>query len=215
LPNSRGSYSRTGRNPAGPSLPSCACVTADLRRASCVRQSAGFGRATALRPPRPRREFQRGRRAVLRKAGPFHPSTAARQKIHLARSAAPRRTARPRESLRSLLAAPFDSCGNLRIGKSAQCFRVMATREGKEAFIRCNAVRKIRFQQSFHGPRCIGGLDVSIKLLAELGIRTKPPAGEQMIALHSLVFLADGDLCSDQPDIADVMLSARMMATGQ
>src|SRR5207237_6784785 len=64
------------------------------------------------------------------------------------------------------------------------------------------------------GLRSILGLEVVIDLLPDIGIRTKAAAGEQMIALDGIDVLADIHLRGDQPDIADVMLCAGMMATG-
>src|ERR1700704_4574205 len=46
-------------------------------------------------------------------------------------------------------------------------------------------------------------------------MRPKTNTGEQMIALDSLVILADRHFCSDQADIADVMLRAGMVAAGE
>ena len=61
--NSRCSYSRTGRNPAAPSPPSCGGEAGGRRRASCARPSAASGRATALRHRRRRRgDLSRWRR---------------------------------------------------------------------------------------------------------------------------------------------------------
>ena len=54
-----------------------------------------------------------------------------------------------------------------------------------------------------------------IDLLPDIGIRTEAAAGEQMIALDCVVLLSNRNLGADQPDIADVMLRAGMMAAGE
>src|SRR5262249_8077315 len=59
------------------------------------------------------------------------------------------------------------------------------------------------------------GLDVVIDLLADVGVGTKAAAGEEMIALGGVVTLAEGYFRGNQPDVADVVLRAGGMATGQ
>src|SRR5437879_1380558 len=90
----------------------------------------------------------------------------------------------------------------------------MAARKCQEGFFGRNAMREIGLQQPFDGLRSILGLEVVIDLLPDIGVRTKAAAGEQMIALDRIDILADIHLRGDQPDIADVMLRAGMMATG-
>src|SRR5215210_3271296 len=74
---------------------------------------------------------------------------------------------------------------------------------------------QIRLQQLFY---CLGGilsLHVAINLLTESGVRSEPATCEHVIALHALVLFANRDFRGDQPDIADVVLRAGMMAAGQ
>ena len=54
-----------------------------------------------------------------------------------------------------------------------------------------------------------------VDLLPDIGIRTEPSAGEQVIAFDGVVILADGHFGAYQADIADVVLRAGMMATGE
>src|SRR5207237_8133814 len=75
-------------------------------------------------------------------------------------------------------------------------------------------MREIGFQQSLDRLRRVFRLEVVIDLLPHIGIRTKAAAGKQMIALDRINILADINLRRDQPDIADVMLRAGMMAAG-
>src|SRR5271156_3330142 len=76
-------------------------------------------------------------------------------------------------------------------------------------------MREIGLQQSLDGLRRVLGLDVVIDLLSDIGIRAKTAAREQMIAFDGVVALTDRHLGGDQPDIADVMLRAGMVTTGQ
>src|ERR1700737_4764565 len=76
-------------------------------------------------------------------------------------------------------------------------------------------MRKIRLQQFLDRLRRILGCEVVIDLLPDIGVRTEPAAGKQVIALDRVVALADRYLGADQADIADVVLRAGMMATGQ
>ena len=91
----------------------------------------------------------------------------------------------------------------------------MAACEGEEGFVRRSAVREIRLQQLLHRLRRVLGLEVVIDLLPDIGIRTEPAAGEQVITLDGVVLLADRNLGADQPDIADVVLRAGMVAAGE
>src|SRR6266545_3993145 len=90
----------------------------------------------------------------------------------------------------------------------------MAARECQKGFFGRNAMREIGLQQSLDRLWRVFRLEVVIDLLPDIGIRSKAAAGEQMIALDGIDILADIHFRSDQPDIADVMLRAGMMATG-
>src|SRR5260370_3299537 len=76
-------------------------------------------------------------------------------------------------------------------------------------------MRKIRLKQFPDRLRRVLGLEVVINLLPQIGVRTEPAAGKQVIALDRVVALADRNFRADQADIADVMLRAGMMAAGQ
>src|ERR1700730_18421562 len=75
-------------------------------------------------------------------------------------------------------------------------------------------MREIRFQQFFHGLWRVLGLEIMKNLLPDIGLGAEAAAGEQMIALNGVILLADRYLGGDQADIADVMLRAGMVATG-
>src|SRR3954447_24660362 len=74
---------------------------------------------------------------------------------------------------------------------------------------------QIRFQQPFNRPWRLRGRDVAVDFPPELRVRAEPTAGEQMIGLDCIVLLTDRNLGGDQPDVADIMLRARMMAAGE
>ena len=100
------------------------------------------------------------------------------------------------------------------VSQLAQRLAVMAARKRQEGFFGRNAMREIGLQQSFDRLRRVFRLEVVIDLLPDIGIRSKAAAGEQMIALDGIDILADIHLRRDQPDIADVVLRAGMMAAG-
>src|SRR4051812_22589450 len=76
-------------------------------------------------------------------------------------------------------------------------------------------MRQISFQQLLYCLRRLLGLDVMIELLAQISIWPEPTTSEQVITFNSLVLLTNSDFGRYQPDIADVMLSAGMMAAGE
>src|SRR5437660_5361534 len=76
-------------------------------------------------------------------------------------------------------------------------------------------MREIYFQQFLNRLRRVLRLEVVVDLLPDIGIGTEPSAGEQVIAFDGVVILADGHFGAYQADIADVVLRAGMMATGE
>src|ERR1700704_3810598 len=75
-------------------------------------------------------------------------------------------------------------------------------------------MREIRLQQALDRLRRVFGLEVVVDLLPDIGVRAKTSAGEQVIALDGVVVLADRHFGGNQPDIADVVLRAGLMAAG-
>src|SRR5260221_10055763 len=74
-------------------------------------------------------------------------------------------------------------------------------------------MREIRLQQPLDGLRRILRLEVVIDFLPYIRMGTEAAAREQMVALDG-VLLANRDFCGNQPDIADVVLRAGMVAAG-
>ena len=91
----------------------------------------------------------------------------------------------------------------------------MAARKGKESLVRRRAALEIGLQQFLDGLGRVLGSEVVIDLLADVGLRTETAAGKEVIALDRVIVLADGYLCCDQADIADVVLRAGVMAAGE
>src|SRR5690348_6212161 len=73
-------------------------------------------------------------------------------------------------------------------------------------------MRQVGFQESLDSLRSILRFDIAVDVPADLGVRTKTAAGEQMIALDCVVALPDRHLRRQQADIADVVLRTGMMA---
>src|SRR3977135_2775371 len=76
-------------------------------------------------------------------------------------------------------------------------------------------MREISLQQLLDRSRRVLGLEIMKDLLPDIGLRTEPAAGEQVIALDRIVALAGRHFRRDQADIADVVLRAGMVAAGQ
>src|SRR4051812_4125336 len=74
---------------------------------------------------------------------------------------------------------------------------------------------QISFQQLLYCFRRLLGLDVMIDRLAQISIWPEPATSEQVITFDGLVLLTNSNFRRYQPDIADVMLSAGMMAAGE
>src|SRR3954452_10091118 len=89
----------------------------------------------------------------------------------------------------------------------------MATRKRKEGFVGSGAMGDIGLEQSFDRLRRVLCLEVVVDLLPDVGVRTEPAAGEEMITLHR-VLLVDRHARPDQADVADVMLGTGMVAAG-
>src|SRR5437764_944366 len=71
------------------------------------------------------------------------------------------------------------------------------------------------FQTLLYSLWLLYALAAMINFLAQISIWPEPATREQVIAFDGLVLLTTSDFRRDQPDIADVMLSAGMMASGE
>src|SRR5262249_62386424 len=87
--------------------------------------------------------------------------------------------------------------------------------EGEEASRRRGPVREIGLEHALDGRRRILGLDVAIELAAEHRIGAETAAGEDVIALDRVAVLGGRDLAGEQADLADEVLSAGVVATGE
>src|SRR3954449_2235214 len=72
---------------------------------------------------------------------------------------------------------------------------------------------EIGLEQLFNRFGRILGFDVAINFSAQIGVGAEAATCEQVIAFHALVVVANRDSGGDQPDIADVVLRAGMMAS--
>src|SRR5260370_34755976 len=91
----------------------------------------------------------------------------------------------------------------------------MAACKGQECFFGRSPMRHIRLQQFFDGLRRLLRRDVVKHLLPDTGLRTEAAAREDMKAIDGGIAIADRDARTDQADVADVMLRAGMVATGE
>ena len=91
----------------------------------------------------------------------------------------------------------------------------MAARKRQERLIGRCAIGKVGFQQPLDIDRRFLRRDIVKNLLPDFGLGTEAPAGEDMKAIDGIVGIADRDARADHADVADVMLRAGMVATGE
>src|SRR5262245_61636726 len=91
----------------------------------------------------------------------------------------------------------------------------MPLREDEESLIGRSAVREIALQHALHDLRRWLGRPVAIDFPAYRRFRTEPAADMDVIAVDGVAVVVDRDARADQPDIADIMLRAGMMAAGE
>src|SRR5436305_12973838 len=76
-------------------------------------------------------------------------------------------------------------------------------------------MREITFKDALDRTRRILGFDIPVNLAAERRVVAEPAADQHVIAVDRLAFFVDRNARGDQPDVADVMLRAGMMAAGE
>ena len=76
------------------------------------------------------------------------------------------------------------------------------------------AAREIGLEQTFDPRRRVLCFHVAQNLAPDRARGAKAPARDDMIAVHRLAFLVDANPRGYEPDVADVMLRAGMMAAG-
>src|SRR6185312_15111386 len=69
--------------------------------------------------------------------------------------------------------------------------------------------------QTLNEPWRFIGLQIADHLLPDVGVRSKSTAGKQVIAFYRFVFARTGHLGRDQSDVADVVLGAGVVASGE
>ncbi len=85
----------------------------------------------------------------------------------------------------------------------------------EEGLVRPGAMRQIRPEQALDRSRRILGSHVAVKLARQAGVRTKTAADMHVIAFHRVAIIGNRDPRAEQPDVADVVLRARMMAASE
>src|SRR3974377_901934 len=91
----------------------------------------------------------------------------------------------------------------------------MAARKGEETLLRRGTMRKVGREQTLDHGRNVLRLHVAIDLAPERGVRSKPAAGEHVIAFDGRGVFAGLDLASEEPDVADVVLRTGVMTAGE
>src|SRR5579863_6447133 len=91
----------------------------------------------------------------------------------------------------------------------------MAARESQEGFVLRGAAGQIGLEQTLDGGRYIGRLDFTMDLARQRGVGPEAAAHQNVVALDLLAVLGLLHFASQQPDVADIVLRAGMMAAGQ
>src|SRR5262249_20131800 len=90
----------------------------------------------------------------------------------------------------------------------------MALGEGEKCFAAL-AMRQIDLQDAFDSARGILGLYILVDVASERRVGTKTTAHENVIAVDGIAVVIDCDAGGDQPDVADIVLRAGMMAASE
>ena len=77
------------------------------------------------------------------------------------------------------------------------------------------AMREIGLEQMLDSRRRVFRFHVAQNLAPDRARGAKTTAGNDVIAVHRIALLVDANPRGDEPDVADVMLRAGMMAAGQ
>src|SRR5438105_1118284 len=89
----------------------------------------------------------------------------------------------------------------------------MPAREGLKCLVLARAVCEVTTQQLLDGGGAVLGLDIAQDLSADRCFRTEAAADDDVKAFDGVALLVDGDLAADQPNVADIVLRARVGAT--
>src|SRR5689334_18523331 len=110
-------------------------------------------------------------------------------------------------------AADSASFDRLRFEHLLQRVDRVPPRERKKGFVARGAIREIAFEHALDRAGRILCLDIAVNFAAKRGVRSEAATDVNVITLDLLVTFLD--LASEQADVADVVLCARMMTTGE
>src|ERR1700731_4615900 len=110
-------------------------------------------------------------------------------------------------------AGKWHSCV-LSFGETLERRNLMPRGKNLKALGGVGATREIGLEQTFDSRRRVLCIHVAQNLAPDCARGAKAPAHDDVIAVHRLAFLVDANPRGDQPDVADVMLRAGMMAAG-
>src|SRR5690606_15854195 len=91
----------------------------------------------------------------------------------------------------------------------------MATGEIEEGFGGRTAVGQIGPEQAFHGIWAIVPRNITEQFATDAGIAAGTAADKQVEAFDRVSVVAPVDLAGDEPDVADIVLGAGVVAAGQ
>src|SRR6202047_153050 len=103
----------------------------------------------------------------------------------------------------------------LSFGETLERGNLMPRGKILQAFGGGGAMPEIGLEPPFDSRRRFLCFHVAQNLAPDRGRDARAPAGDDVIAVHRIAFLVDANPRGDEPDVADVMLRAGMMAAGQ
>src|SRR5215470_7184692 len=107
------------------------------------------------------------------------------------------------------------SSDRLAFEERSQRIDLVPAGESEEAFLRRDAVREIGLEHALDDLRRILGFDVVVELRRNRRVSAESAADVNVVALDRVAVFGGLYFAGEQADIADVMLRAGMMASGE
>src|SRR6516225_10121233 len=122
--------------------------------------------------------------------------------------AAPRRTERYREPISRSVGASAESFDRTSLEHGFQRVEFVAACKRRERLPVRGAMREIGLEHTLDGGRRVFSLDVAVDLPSESLVGTEAAADMDVVALDGVAVLRDRHSGAEEPDVADIVLSA-------
>src|SRR5215469_9656496 len=107
------------------------------------------------------------------------------------------------------------SSDRLAFDERSQRINLVPAGESEEAFLRRDAVREISLEHALDGLRRILGFDIAVDFRRDRRVRAETATDVNVVALDRVAVFGDLHLAGEQADVADVMLGAGVVASGE